>query len=206
MGFIDETGAAQYYRDSRISAIHEGTIGIQANDLISRKIAKDHGASIQELINEMKETLEQYGNCTDTTLIAIGTALQEGVETLETGVRFIIEVFSRDQKQAYALTRASSSQNSRPHASTLITSLAMRRAWQILLPTDIMPYWPSWTRGISDRVAGSSMHSATLRGSSLLRFSAHQAPSPSGTVTFQETPPVCSVFSTVKHEPVARHT
>lgn len=102
MGFIEETGAAQYYRDSRISAIYEGTTGIQANDLIGRKIARDHGASIQELINEMKETLGQYENCTDTTLIAIGTALKEGVEALEAGVRFVVEAFSRDQKEAYA--------------------------------------------------------------------------------------------------------
>jgi alkylation response protein AidB-like acyl-CoA dehydrogenase len=46
MGFIEETGAAQYLRDARITTIYEGTTGIQANDLIGRKIAREGGATI----------------------------------------------------------------------------------------------------------------------------------------------------------------
>lgn len=102
MGFIEETGAAQYYRDSRISAIYEGTTGIQANDLISRKIARDKASTILALIDEMKETLGRLENSTDTTLIAIGTALKDGIAALETGIYYLLDAFVTSQKKAYA--------------------------------------------------------------------------------------------------------
>ena len=57
MGFIEETGAAQYYRDARITPIYEGTNGIQAMDLVGRKLSMDNGQSAQALIDEMKVTL-----------------------------------------------------------------------------------------------------------------------------------------------------
>src|SRR5579862_2319855 len=50
MGFIEETGAAQYVRDVRITTIYEGTTGIQSNDLIGRKLARDRGAAMSALI------------------------------------------------------------------------------------------------------------------------------------------------------------
>ena len=55
-GFIEETGAAQHYRDSRITPIYEGTNGIQALDLVTRKIMRDGGESVASLIEEMAET------------------------------------------------------------------------------------------------------------------------------------------------------
>ncbi|MDP1528442.1 MAG: acyl-CoA dehydrogenase [Rhodoferax sp.] len=57
MGFIEETGAAQYYRDARITPIYEGTNGIQAMDLVGRKLSMDGGQSARELIADMKATL-----------------------------------------------------------------------------------------------------------------------------------------------------
>src|SRR5207244_10805819 len=54
MGFIEETGAAQYYRDARIAPIYEGTNGIQAMDLIGRKLLRDDGKAMRGLIAEMK--------------------------------------------------------------------------------------------------------------------------------------------------------
>lgn len=57
MGFIEETGAAQYYRDARITPIYEGTNGIQAMDLVGRKLSMDGGDSAKALIAEMKLTL-----------------------------------------------------------------------------------------------------------------------------------------------------
>ncbi|NJC41943.1 hypothetical protein GGQ87_002238 [Brevundimonas alba] len=57
MGFIEETGAAQHYRDARIAPIYEGTNGIQAMDLVGRKLGQDGGQSARELIAEMKATL-----------------------------------------------------------------------------------------------------------------------------------------------------
>ncbi|MGH8313051.1 MAG: acyl-CoA dehydrogenase family protein, partial [Gammaproteobacteria bacterium] len=55
MGYIEETGAAQHYRDARISTIYEGTTGIQAKDLIGRKIARDQGRAVKVLIGEMRQ-------------------------------------------------------------------------------------------------------------------------------------------------------
>lgn len=57
MGFIEETGAAQYYRDARITPIYEGTNGIQAMDLVGRKLSMDSGDSAKALIADMKLTL-----------------------------------------------------------------------------------------------------------------------------------------------------
>lgn len=54
MGFIEETGAAQHYRDARITPIYEGTNGVQALDLVRRKLMGDRGASARELIDEMR--------------------------------------------------------------------------------------------------------------------------------------------------------
>ena len=56
MGFIEETGAAQYYRDARIAPIYEGTNGIQAMDLVGRKLSMDGGESAKALIGEFKTT------------------------------------------------------------------------------------------------------------------------------------------------------
>ncbi|WP_292053151.1 MULTISPECIES: acyl-CoA dehydrogenase [unclassified Brevundimonas] len=62
MGFIEETGAAQYYRDARIAPIYEGTNGIQAMDLVGRKLSMDNGESAKRLIEEMKTTLHQLSS------------------------------------------------------------------------------------------------------------------------------------------------
>ncbi|MEN5362910.1 acyl-CoA dehydrogenase [Brevundimonas intermedia] len=61
MGFIEETGAAQYYRDARIAPIYEGTNGIQAMDLVGRKLSMDGGESARALIADMKATLVDLG-------------------------------------------------------------------------------------------------------------------------------------------------
>ena len=57
MGYVEETGAAQHYRDARIITIYEGTSGIQAGDLVGRKIIRDKGRALGELLEEMGETL-----------------------------------------------------------------------------------------------------------------------------------------------------
>jgi alkylation response protein AidB-like acyl-CoA dehydrogenase len=61
MGFIEETGAAQYVRDVRITTIYEGTTGIQSNDLIGRKLGRDRGAAMLGFIAEMQRELEALG-------------------------------------------------------------------------------------------------------------------------------------------------
>ncbi len=57
MGYIEETGAAQTFRDARITSIYEGTTGIQSNDLIGRKIGRDRGAALLAFLDEMQTSL-----------------------------------------------------------------------------------------------------------------------------------------------------
>src|SRR5207248_2539587 len=59
MGYVEETGAAQHLRDARITPIYEGTTGIQAADLIGRKIARDGGDAIGQVIGQMREVQTQ---------------------------------------------------------------------------------------------------------------------------------------------------
>ena len=61
MGYIEETGAAQYVRDVRITTIYEGTTGIQSNDLLGRKLARDRGAAMAALIADMASELQGLG-------------------------------------------------------------------------------------------------------------------------------------------------
>jgi 3-(methylthio)propanoyl-CoA dehydrogenase len=60
-GFIEETGAAQWLRDARITAIYEGTTGIQANDLLGRKLARDKGAAMMNLLLQVERELADAG-------------------------------------------------------------------------------------------------------------------------------------------------
>jgi alkylation response protein AidB-like acyl-CoA dehydrogenase len=91
MGYIEETGAAQYLRDARIAPIYEGTNGIQANDLVGRKLSRDRGEAAAALIREIRETLASlhqsaFGDCA-----VIGGALQAGVAALETATEYLVE-------------------------------------------------------------------------------------------------------------------
>jgi len=102
MGFIEETGAAQHYRDARISSIYEGTTGIQANDLVGRKVARDNGAAILALAAAMGEEQARLARSGDAELIAIGQALQEGIDALTSAIGFIVETHDSDPRQAAA--------------------------------------------------------------------------------------------------------
>src|SRR5689334_24564868 len=75
MGFIEETGAAQHLRDARILPIYEGTNGIQARDLVGRKIAKDGGETMLGLISEMRATVEELKSAPGDDLAAIRTGV-----------------------------------------------------------------------------------------------------------------------------------
>ncbi|KRB70607.1 acyl-CoA dehydrogenase [Noviherbaspirillum sp. Root189] len=81
MGFIEETGVAQYLRDVRITAIYEGTTGIQANDLISRKILRDGGAALGLLIAEIRSSSHQALEDGRTT--SLGRELERSLALLE---------------------------------------------------------------------------------------------------------------------------
>src|SRR5690606_7885694 len=72
MGYIEETGAAQHFRDARIAAIYEGTTGIQANDLLGRKLVRDGGAAVAALLAEMRATRDALADARAEDLRAIG--------------------------------------------------------------------------------------------------------------------------------------
>jgi hypothetical protein len=77
MGFIEETGAAQHYRDARIAPIYEGTNGIQALDLAGRKLSLANGAAMTRLIADMRET------CGALTNAVIAKPFAAGIDALE---------------------------------------------------------------------------------------------------------------------------
>jgi 3-(methylthio)propanoyl-CoA dehydrogenase len=76
MGFIEETGAAQYARDVRITTIYEGTTGIQANDLLGRKIGRDGGAALGALVADMKRELGALSPNDASAQVALRAALE----------------------------------------------------------------------------------------------------------------------------------
>lgn len=79
MGYVEETGAAQHYRDARIITIYEGTSGIQAGDLVGRKIIRDKGRALDELLEEIGETLTSAEGLPAEDRI-VAEALREGLD------------------------------------------------------------------------------------------------------------------------------
>jgi acyl-CoA dehydrogenase len=75
MGFIEETGAAQHFRDARITTIYEGTTGIQANDLLFRKLMRDQGATAKIIFGEVYGTVKALAASGQPELQAIGQRL-----------------------------------------------------------------------------------------------------------------------------------
>ncbi|MDO8289881.1 MAG: acyl-CoA dehydrogenase [Parvibaculum sp.] len=90
MGFIEETGAGQYYRDARILPIYEGTNGIQAIDLVTRKLPLGNGEVARTFIREMKETATFAHVSNNADMIAVGEALEAGLHALETATDYML--------------------------------------------------------------------------------------------------------------------
>jgi len=97
MGFIEETGAAQYLRDARITAIYEGTTGIQAADLIGRKVARDGGQTIRSVIAQMRAVEAQLLAADQT---GVATQLGKGIAALEAAVGYIVATYGSDVRAA----------------------------------------------------------------------------------------------------------
>jgi alkylation response protein AidB-like acyl-CoA dehydrogenase len=88
MGYVEETGAAQHYRDARILQIYEGTNGIQAADLAGRKVLGDEGREIRKLIGELRETCAAMKN--SESLATIADSVNGGLDQLERGVDWLL--------------------------------------------------------------------------------------------------------------------
>jgi alkylation response protein AidB-like acyl-CoA dehydrogenase len=82
MGYIEETGIAQQYRDVRITSIYEGTTGIQAMDLVGRKLLRDMGTTVTRVIKQMKAFAAQLKSESNADVIAIAGQLEKSIDTL----------------------------------------------------------------------------------------------------------------------------
>jgi len=102
MGFVEETGAAQYLRDARITTIYEGTTGIQANDLIGRKLAREGGVTMRALIAQMRSDADRIGDGPDAQLVALGQPLRGGLQALADAVDWLLAVSASQPAQAAA--------------------------------------------------------------------------------------------------------
>ena len=100
MGFIEETGAAQHYRDARIAPIYEGTNGIQAMDLAGRKLGLGGGAAMTALIHDMRATALALDD--HAAVAAIGGRLSSAVDSLEAATGWMIEHRGQADAQAGA--------------------------------------------------------------------------------------------------------
>jgi hypothetical protein len=90
MGYIEETGAAQDWRDARVAPIYEGTNGIQAIDLVTRKIGRAGGAAVWDLLSELRKSAG-----------APGAATVEALDALEASTRWLLDR-SRSQEERLA--------------------------------------------------------------------------------------------------------
>jgi alkylation response protein AidB-like acyl-CoA dehydrogenase len=102
MGFIEETGAAQHLRDARITTIYEGTTGIQASDLVGRKIAREAGATAKALVSELNRFIETLSKSPNADLQSIRGALAAGTAAVADCVEFIVTNAGKDIKAVFA--------------------------------------------------------------------------------------------------------
>jgi acyl-CoA dehydrogenase len=101
MGYVEETGAAQYLRDARIASIYEGTNGIQAIDLIARKLPQSGGATVKSVIAGYKKIAEEFALMHPTH----GKILNEAVAALERVTAWMLAIYPQEPNDA--LTGAS---------------------------------------------------------------------------------------------------
>jgi hypothetical protein len=95
MGFIEETGAAQHLRDARITTIYEGTTGIQANDLIGRKIAREGGATLTAVVGQMQQTIAELDQA-GAELAGLKRSLAKGVAAVAEAGTYIASHYATD--------------------------------------------------------------------------------------------------------------
>jgi alkylation response protein AidB-like acyl-CoA dehydrogenase len=100
MGFIEETGAAQHLRDARITTIYEGTTGIQANDLIGRKIAREGGATVKAWLKHLQQFDSELAKSNNADVAQVRKALAEGTASIADSVDYLLATFGKDIKAA----------------------------------------------------------------------------------------------------------
>jgi hypothetical protein len=102
MGFIEETGAAQHLRDARITTIYEGTTGIQANDLVGRKIAREGGVTIKGWLQMMQAFDAELAKSKNADIASVRASLSAGTKAVGECVDYIVATAGTDIKAAFA--------------------------------------------------------------------------------------------------------
>jgi acyl-CoA dehydrogenase len=102
MGFIEETGAAQLLRDGRIAPIYEGTNGIQAIDLVTRKLPLAGGTAVEAYIGELRRIVEAVNAINDPALGWTGVRLEDAVESLARTTAWLLAQLERNALEALA--------------------------------------------------------------------------------------------------------
>ena len=103
MGYVEETGAAQFMRDARILTIYEGTTGIQAGDLVGRKTLRDGGAALRQMIEEMDATVAEC-LAGGSVLQLIGKSLQEAVMAVRESLQWLLSNAKAEPANAGAVS------------------------------------------------------------------------------------------------------
>jgi alkylation response protein AidB-like acyl-CoA dehydrogenase len=104
MGYVEETGAAQFFRDVRITSIYEGTNGIQAADLVGRKLARDGGATMELVHDEIRQVADALVGSSDERLAAMGRALSDALAAHVMSSQTILELFKVDKSAAMSVS------------------------------------------------------------------------------------------------------
>jgi len=156
MGFIEETGAAQYYRDVRITTIYEGTTGIQSNDLIGRKIGRDGGAAMSRLLQDMAAELAAI-NSSDASVQVARKAAIEGVELLRECTRTLLQGMQADPKRGLAVAV--------PYLKTAGTVIG---AWLMARAADVA------AKRLAEKASGQDFYLAKLASARF--YATHVAP------------------------------
>jgi alkylation response protein AidB-like acyl-CoA dehydrogenase len=102
MGFIEETGAAQHFRDARIAPIYEGTNGIQAIDLVTRKLPQSGGQAVRDCLDDLRRTVAAVSAVNDPAFGATGHKLGEAVDSLERASVWLMGKLDKEPDQALA--------------------------------------------------------------------------------------------------------
>jgi alkylation response protein AidB-like acyl-CoA dehydrogenase len=102
MGFIEETGAAQYYRDAKILTIYEGTTAIQANDLVGRKTSRDGGITAKAITAQVQQTVVALQDQGSPAAVAMAKRLEAGRQAFDDVIDFIVQTAASDPNAAYA--------------------------------------------------------------------------------------------------------
>ncbi|MGN6388335.1 MAG: acyl-CoA dehydrogenase [Burkholderiaceae bacterium] len=102
MGYIEETGAAQFYRDARILPIYEGTTAIQANDLVGRKTARDGGAAARAVLNEIRRTEAELAQADGDDWGVMHRRLSAASRALEETIDFVIRNLKPEPRAVFA--------------------------------------------------------------------------------------------------------